>query len=163
VETALVIVVDDAAPFDELRRELMPEEVASGIPFHVTLLHPFGEQVGAARSFFAERNPFEFALTRVAMWPDVVYLVPEPDDALRVLMQGLFVHFPEWPPYGGVHDDVVPHATLGEGVDAASVFADVERRVAPHLPHGCQARDVSLLEEYAPGRWRERERLPLGG
>jgi 2'-5' RNA ligase len=163
VKTALVIVIDDAEPFDEVRRELMPDEFSSGVPFHVTLLLPFGEQEDEAREFFAEAKPFEFELTRVATWPDVVYLVPEPDDELRSLMRTLFARFPEWPPYGGIYEEVVPHATLGEGVDAAEVAPDAERRLAPHLPHRCQARDVSLLEEFAPNRWRERERLPLGG
>ena len=163
METALVIVIEDAEPFDVVRRELMPATVAAGIPFHVTLLSPFGELVNEARAFFAERKPFDFALTRVAAWPRVVYLVPEPDDELRALMSALFARFPEWPPYGGIHDEVIPHATLGEEVDAATVRDEIERRVAPHLPFRCQARDVSLLEEYAPGRWRERQRFPLCG
>jgi 2'-5' RNA ligase len=163
VQTALVIVVDDAEPFDEIRRELMPSVVDAGIPFHVTLLSPFGELADDARSFFAAREPFEFELTRVATWPTVVYLVPEPDDELRACMAALFARFPQWPPYGGVHDDVTPHATLGEAVDAATVADEIARRLAPHLPHRCQARDVTLLEEVEPGRWRERERFPLGG
>ena len=158
-----MIAIDDAEPFDELRRELMPSEVAAGIPFHVTLLSPFGELADEARAFFAGRKPLEFALTRVAVWPDVLYLVPEPDAELRALMTALFERFPEWPPYGGIHDEVLPHATLGEGIDAASVRDDVARRLAPHLPHRCQAHDVALLEEFAPDRWRERARLPLGG
>jgi 2'-5' RNA ligase len=162
VETALVIAIENAEPFDEVRRELMPTTVSRGIPFHVTLLSPFGELADEAREFFADRGPFDFALTRVATWPRVVYLVPEPDDDLRALMSALFTRFPEWPPYGGIHEEVVPHATLGEEVDAAAVLADVERRVAPYLPHRCQARDVALLEEFAPGRWRERERFRLG-
>jgi 2'-5' RNA ligase len=166
VETALVIAIDNAEPFDEVRRELMPSVVATGIPFHVTLLVPFGseaELVREARAFFAEQVPLEFELTRVATWPDVVYLVPEPDDELRALMMALFAGFPEWPPYEGIHAEVIPHATLGEGVDAAAVRAEIERRVAPHLPHRCQARDVTFLEEFAEGRWRERERFPLAG
>jgi len=166
VETALVIAIDNAEPFDEVRRELMPSVVATGIPFHVTLLVPFGseaELVREARAFFAEQVPLEFELTRVATWPDVVYLVPEPDDELRALMKALFVRFPQWPPYEGIHDEVIPHATLGEGVDAAAVRAEIERRVAPHLPHRCQARDVTFLEGFAEGRWRERERFPLAG
>jgi 2'-5' RNA ligase len=162
VETALVIEIAGAEPFDEIRRELMPATVSAGIPFHVTLLSPFGELVDEPREFFADRGPFDFALTRVATWPRVVYLVPEPDDGLRALMSALFARFPEWPPYGGNHEEVVPHATLGEEVDAATVRADVERRVAPFLPHRCQARDVSLLEEFATDRWRERVRFPLG-
>lgn len=165
METALVIAIEDAEPFDEVRRELMPQVVASGIPFHVTLLSPFGsdaELVDQARAFFAEQVPFEFELTRVATWPDVVYLVPEPDDELLALMKALFARFPQWPPHDGIHDEVIPHATLGEEVGAAAVREEIERRVAPQLPHRCQARDVAFLEEFAPGLWRERERLPLG-
>ena len=163
METALVIAIEDAQPFDAVRRELMPAEVAAGIPFHVTLLYPFGGPEDEAREFFAERPPFEFELTRVAAWADVVYAVPDPDDELRACMRALFDRFPEWPPYGGIHDEVIPHATLAEGVDGPAVRGEIERRLAPHLPHRCQARDVSLLEELAPDRWRERERFALGG
>src|SRR5262249_42337704 len=98
-----------------------------------------------------------------AAWPDVVYLVPEPDAELRALMRDLFARFPEWPPYGGVHDEVIPHATLGEEVDGPALRSGLERRLAPPLPPPRPAPDGSLLEEFAPNRWRERERLPLGG
>jgi len=163
VVTALVIAIEDAEPFDEVRRELAVEQVAPGIPFHVTLLFPFGKLEDEARAFFAERAPLEFALTRVAAWPEVVYLVPEPDGELRACMRALFDRFPEFPPYGGIHEEVIPHATLGQGVDGHALRDEIERRLAPHLPHRCQARDVSLLEELASGRWRERDRFALGG
>ena len=170
METALVIVLEDAEPFDEVRRAFAVETFALGIPFHVTLLSPFAprEELTQAllddvRSFFAVQESFEFELARIAAWPRVVYAVPEPDDAIRACMRALFERFPQWPPYGGVHAEVVPHATLGEEIDAASVLAEIERRVAPHLPRRCQAQDVALLEEFAPDRWRERERFPLGG
>jgi 2'-5' RNA ligase len=163
VETALVIAIEDSEPFDAVRRELMPAEVAAGIPFHVTVLYPFGELADDARAFFTVRRPFEFSLTRIAAWPRVVYAAPEPDNELRALMRDVCARFPDWPAYGGVHGEVVPHATLGEDVDGRAVRGELERRLAPHLPHRCQARDVSLLEEFAPGRWRERERFVLGG
>jgi 2'-5' RNA ligase len=170
VETALVIVIDDPEPFEEIRREFAVDAVALGIPFHVTLLYPFARReelthglLADVRSLLAGREPFEFELTRIAVWPRVVYAVPEPDDALRACMRALRTRFPLWPPYGGIHEDVVPHATLGEEIDAARVRAEIERRLAPHLPHRCQARDVSLLEEYESDRWRERERFPLSG
>ena len=158
-----MIVIDDAEPFDAVRRDYAAETVARGIPFHVTLLSPFGELADEARAFFSTRAPFEFELTRVATWPDVVYVTPEPDRQLRALMRELFERFPEWPPYGGIHEEVIPHATLGEEVDAAAVRDEIEQRLAPHLPHRCYAREVTLLEESAPDRWRERERFPLGG
>jgi 2'-5' RNA ligase len=170
VETALVIVIGDAEPFEEIRREFAPWSIVRGIPFHITLLHPFAqrEELTEAllvdlRSFFAARKPFEFELTRVAMWPRDVYAVPEPDGDLRNCMQALFALFPQWPPYGGIHPEVVPHATLAEDLDAKSVYPEIERRAAPYLPRRCQARDVALLEELEPARWRERERFPFGG
>ena len=87
----------------------------------------------------------------------------EPDDVLRAFMQALWATFPQWPPYEGVFTEVLPHATLGEDVDAAAVCAEIERRVRPHLPRRCQAEDVALLEEFAPDHWRERERFAFGG
>jgi 2'-5' RNA ligase len=169
VETALVIVLEDAEPFDAIRREFAVETFACGVPFHVTLLYPFApahelttDLLDEVRSFFMTRAPFSFELKRVAAWPDVVYAVPEPDDQLRACMQALFARFPQWPPYGGAHDVVVPHATLGEDVDAAAVYSEIEERLSPHLPRRYTADTATLLEEFAPDRWRERERLPFG-
>ena len=165
-----MLVLDDAEPFDAIRRDFARERFALGIPFHVTLLYPFApahELTPAlredVRAFFAARKPFDFELTRIACWPDLVYAVPEPDGELRACMQALFATFSRWPPYGAVHAEVHPHATLGEEIDAAAVHGEIERRAAPHLPHRCQARDVTLLEEFAPDEWRERERFALGG
>jgi len=170
VETALVIVLEDAEPFDEVRREFAVETFNLGIPFHVTLLYPFAPHdeltdtvLADVRAFFASQPPFEFSLTRVASWPEVVYAVPEPDDALRACMQALFTRFPLWPPYGGVHAEVVPHATLGEEVDAAGVYPEIEARVKEHLPRQYRIEDVALLEEVSPELWRERMRFALGG
>jgi 2'-5' RNA ligase len=170
VETALVLTLAEAGPFDEIRREFASWSVARGIPFHITLLWPFapaeeltGALLGDVRSFFASQRTFDFALTRVAMWPRDVYAVPEPEDALRACMQALHAAFPRWPPYRGIHADIVPHATLGEDLDAKDVYPEIERRATPHLPYRCQARDVALLEEYARDKWRERDRFPLSG
>jgi 2'-5' RNA ligase len=170
LETALVLVLDDAEPFDDVRRTFAAATVARGIPFHLTLLWPFAPRdeltdavLVGTRSFFAARQPFEFELTRVATWPTVVYAVPEPDAALRECMEALHARFPDWPPYGGIHADVVPHATLGEDAEAVRAFPEVERRLAGHLPLHYRADIATLLEEFAPDRWRERERFPFSG
>ena len=172
METALVLTLDDAEPFDEIRREFDPVSFPLGVPFHVTLLYPFApreeltdELLADVRAFFATQAPFEFALTHVAAWPKVVYAVPEPDDELRRVMRELFARFPRWPPYGGSipREAVIPHATLGEDVDGAVVRDEIARRVAAHLPKRYVIDDASLLEEDESGRWRERERFALGG
>ena len=169
LETALVLVLDDAEPFDAVRRDFAAATVAHGIPFHVTLLYPFAPPdeltdalISETRDFFAAREPIEFSLMRIATWPAVVYAVPEPDAGLRECMQALFAQFPAWPPYGGAHPEVIPHATLGEEVDAAQVVAGVERRLAAHLPRRCRPDAATLLEEFAPDEWRTRERFPFG-
>ena len=41
LETAVVLVLEDAVPFDDVRRELAPDTELRGIPFHITLLYPF--------------------------------------------------------------------------------------------------------------------------
>jgi 2'-5' RNA ligase len=168
VETALVIAFRDSEPFDEVRREFNAETVARDVPFHVTLLYPFAPReeltddvLAEARSFFAARRPLAFALTRIACWPEVVYAVPEPDAELRDCMQALHALFPQWPPYGGVYDTITPHATLAESVDVAKVYPEIEKRLRNHLPFRWTADAVTLLEEFAPDLWRERERMPF--
>ena len=168
--TALVLVLNDAAAFDAVRREFAPWDVERRIPFHITLLFPFAardevtdELLGDVSAFFAGRPAFAFALTRIAFWPRVVYAVPEPDGQLVECMRALYARFPQWSPYGGIHDEVVPHATLGHEVDGPTAQPEIERRLVMHLPKRYLIDEVTLLEEYAPDRWRERERFPLGG
>ena len=167
-----MLTLDDAQPFDDVRREYDNASFPRGVPFHVTLLYPFApreeltdELRADVRAFFAEQPPFEFALTRIAAWPRVVYAVPEPDEELRQAMRELFARFPQWPPYGGdiPRDVVIPHATLGEDVDGPAVRDEIARRLAPHLPKRYVIDEASLLEEHEPDRWRERERFRLGG
>src|SRR4051812_2088588 len=96
METALVIVIGDAAAFDSVRCDFARATFEQGIPFHVTLLYPFAppgelseELLADLRSFFAATAAFEFDLARIAGWPDVVYAVPEPDADLRRCMQAI--------------------------------------------------------------------------
>src|SRR5436853_139833 len=62
LETALVLVLRDAAPFDAVVAEHFPGMVAQRIPFHVTLLYPFVPRdeltdtvLGEVRGFFPGR------------------------------------------------------------------------------------------------------------
>jgi 2'-5' RNA ligase len=143
------------------------DNASLGIPAHVTLLFPFvpAEELDGAlftelRELFAGQPAFSFALTRVARFPEVAWLSPEPARPFRRLTELIFGRFPEYPPYEGIHDEVIPHLTVGRG-DAA--FQDeVEAALSPHLPIAAATRDVVLLEELPSERWRERERFPLG-
>jgi 2'-5' RNA ligase len=170
LETAIVLVLEDALPFDDVRRELAPDAGLRGIPFHITLLYPFvaREDVTDAvldelSSFFGSQAPLEFALTRIGTFRGLVYAVPEPDAPLRRCMGALHARFPDWPPYAGAVAEPIPHATLAEGVDEERLRPVVERRLAADLPTRFRLEEATLLEEFAPDRWHERARFALRG
>ena len=169
LETAVVIVLDDARPqLEPVRAEFHPAGVAMGIPLHVTLLVPFAppNQVdeAALEDIFGAYDAFTLTLTGLATWPQVVYAVPEPRERLLAMMHALFEKYPEYPPYEGTIAEPEPHATLSElepGESLDEVAAAIRARTESLFPLTCDARDVALLEEHAPDRWRERRRFPL--
>jgi 2'-5' RNA ligase len=170
LETALVLVLRDAEPFERVRRELHVAALAKGVPFHITLLYPWvarddlsDELLAGMRSFFARRRPFVFELARIETFPRVVYASPEPAADLLACMHALYARFPETPPYGGTIEHPVPHATLGEDVDETRVAQDVEQRLTRDLPAAFRIDAATLLEEFEPDRWREAEQFPLTG
>ena len=169
LETAVVIVLDDARPeLEPVRAEFHAGSVAIGIPLHVTLLYPFAPpaQVDeeALEEFFGQFDGFTLTLTRLAAWPLVVYAVPEPRTQLLAMMHALFEKYPEYPPYEGEIAEPEPHVTLSElesGESLEEVAAGIRARTVSLFPLTCEVRDVALLEEYEPDRWRDRRRFPL--
>jgi len=110
------------------------------VPAHITLLAPFlpedqlddaaWETLGA---FFDDVTAFSFELADVCAFPGgVTYLAPEPAATFRRLTQELHKLFPEFPPYGGAFDDIVPHLTvpLADGEDIAALTT----ALTPGLP-----------------------------
>jgi 2'-5' RNA ligase len=143
-----------------------------GVPAHVTLLFPFvdpaaidaavleraGRAVGRVPAFrvgFREVTSFDPGPES----DGVVWLAPEPAVPFVALTESLVQAFPGYLPYGGIHDEVVPHLTL------ANVDVDVpalEAAARPHLPFRRRASTAVLLVEDDGGRWRAVRRLPLG-
>lgn len=118
---------------------------------HITLLAPVMEPAGIdagvlseLERFFADVTPFGFELAELCEFPDgSTYLAPEPASTFRRLTTGLHRLFPEFPPYGGAFDDVVPHLTvpLGPGEDTESLRA----RLAGRLPIEAHATEAALV------------------
>jgi hypothetical protein len=137
------------------------------VPAHITLLAPFlpedelddstWETLGA---FFDDITPFGFELTDVCEFPGgVTYLAPEPASTFRRLTQELHRLFPEFPPYGGAFDDIVPHLTvpLADGEDMAALTA----ALAPGLPLGVHASAAAVFVTDEDGT-RVLGTLPFG-
>jgi len=102
---------------------------------------------------------------RSTLFPYTTLFRSAPDSELQQLMRAVWNEFPETPPYEGEFSDPVPHATVAvvqEGEDAEEIAQKVAARLFSLWPLRCIARDVSLLEEYEHGRWREARSFALG-
>jgi 2'-5' RNA ligase len=165
VRTALIIAVPEAEPVVRKWR-MRYDNAGLGVPAHVTLLFPFvpADQVDDAlhselESLFGSRPRFSFSLPRVARSPDAAWLRPEPDQGFRDLTRLIFDRYPDYPPYGGIHDEVMPHVTVAVG--DSSIQEEVEAALTPCLPISAVARDVTLLVEGALGHWQAERRFLL--
>lgn len=136
---------------------MVPEARAVIASAHVTILAPFGKDADPTRGeldeverFFAEQTPFAFELTQVCTFPSGLrYLSPEPAAAFSRLTHGLHQVFPEYPPYSGAFDLIVPHLTIP---DDAAVGA---------LPIQGYAREATLLH-LEDGVFTELASFPFG-
>jgi 2'-5' RNA ligase len=166
-EGALIVPVEVPVAVRRLRDRMDPA-AAQGVPAHVTLIYPFMPPEALDRAarhelerIIAAEPAFPFRLTRVARWPEVVYLVPEPDEPFRRLITALTDAFPEYPPYGGAYADVMPHLTIAQ--DAwPEYLAAAEHALPAMLPIRDVAREALLLSHLPAQPWQTHLHLPLG-
>ena len=81
-------------------------------------------------------------------------------DALEFVRQ----QFPDYPPYGGVYDEPVPHLTIGAvGTGTLEQLRAAETAVRPRLPIESRIDEAAVMVgSDAPNSWTVVERLPLG-
>jgi 2'-5' RNA ligase len=165
--TALILAVPEAEPLVGELRAKHDWSAQHGVPAHITLLFPFvpTEAVDDAlladlRALFASQACFEFRLTRVERFPEVLWLAPEPSDRFSALIDLIVSQYPDYPPYEGVHDVVIPHLTVAEV--GPGLQDEVAAELTPSLPIDALAREVMLIVEDDAGRWHADARFPLG-
>jgi 2'-5' RNA ligase len=141
---------------------------ALGARSHVTTLYPFTpvasltpEHRRELAAIAARIQPFEVRFRHVRRWPGVVWIQPEPDDGFRALTKALVARWPDFLPYEGVHDEVIPHLTIAESETAA--LDAIESQVAAALPFSARATALELWRQDATERWYPHWRVPLGG
>jgi 2'-5' RNA ligase len=171
VLTAIVIAIPEAAPaVDGWRERTCLDRPSIGIPAHVTLIFPFvqaehvaEEIVADLRALFSATPPFIVAFREARRFPQTLYLVPEPAEPFVRLTESIVERYPDYPPYEGEFDTIIPHLTVAHGDDTLLDKAAAE--VGPELPIEAVVREALLLEELEPEwvRWGERARFPLGG
>jgi 2'-5' RNA ligase len=163
--TALIIAVPEAEALVGGWRERY-DTASLGIPAHVTLLFPFvsTENVDDAllaelRELFTTQPAFSFSLPRVARFPEVAWLAPEPATPFRRLTELIYSRYPDYPPYEGIHDEIIPHLTVGVGDTALQ--DEIDAALTPHLPIDAEAREVTVLVEDESGHWTRGDSLAL--
>jgi len=166
-ETALVVEVPEAEPLVSHWRAKYDWSAQRGVPAHITILYPFvptervdGDLLDELRGMFASEAAFPFALSRVERFPEVAWLAPEPAEEFSALIDLVAARYPDYPPYEGINEEVIPHLTVAEG--ACELQDEVEAALSPHLPIETRAQAVSLLAEDENERWHRAERFPLG-
>lgn len=157
--TGIVIPVPEAETMVRSRAlqvqpQLLPRD--RSLVAHITLLAPFFPEhdlddavISDLARFFADVTPFGFSLTEVCEFPSgITYLAPEPAGTFRRLTSELHRMFPEFPPYGGAFDEIVPHLTvpLAPGEDTAS-FRDSVSRSLPLVTRAGEAALVHVEED----------------
>jgi 2'-5' RNA ligase len=167
--TALVMLVPEAeAVVSQLRLELDPV-ARFGVPAHLTVLFPFvpaaefnDAVMARLAELFRSASAFEYRLVRTEWFGNaVLWLAPDAAEQFRELTSRASTAFPDYLPYEGQFEDVVPHLTVADHGPFDAICA-AEQAVAEHLPITSVARAVTLLVEQRSGNWETGASFHLG-
>jgi 2'-5' RNA ligase len=167
--SAVLVAVPEADDILSRFRARLDRSAAWGVPAHVTVLYPFVhpdrldptvlDRLAAA---VGSVPAFDVTLARLSWFgDDRLWLAPEPDHPFRALTAAVWRQFPDHPPYGGIHEDPIPHLTVGHDAPA-EVLEEAADAIRPLLP--IQARVTrALLMQGAPDAdlWHTVAVLPL--
>ena len=164
--SGVVIRVRLPVPLQRLR-QADDSAAGLGVPPHVTLLFPFMPAAAltpSVRRVLAEIaaaiEPFDARLGAVGRFPGIVYLMPEPGQRFTALTDAIAARFPEYQPYEGAFEEVIPHLTLVESATAPlDEIADAAQR---HLPFTHRVSVMEVLVEGSDARWHGHWRIPFG-
>ena len=167
-QSAFIVRVPEAEPHVAHWRDRFDPSARLGVPAHITLLFPFmspelisiavREQLSRLAASIAS---FTFELASIKRFPGVLYLAPEPAAPFIALTKRLAAQFPEFQPYGGQHEDIVPHLTVARATEPE--LAHVEAELAASLggvPLVAECTEFSLIEN-STGLWRLAHNFPL--
>jgi len=170
MESALIVAVPEVEPAVRDLRSTLDSAAAWGVPAHVTVLYPFvpPDRLTAAvlrevAATVVAQPRFRVTFERVSWFGEsVVWLEPSPDDPFRALISVIWQRFPSYPPYGGAHDEVIPHLTVGHD-HPLPVLRDAAAAVSERLPVTAQVSAVRLIAgAHEPGSWHTLCEFPLG-
>ena len=160
-ESVLLVEVPAAEAAVGRHREHLDANASLGIPAHITVLSPFMPPqmisplvLTELERVFASIQRFHFQLAATDWFgEETLWLAPADPAPFRALTDGVYRAFPAFLPFGGRHDVLIPHLTIGNGRPVNELRA-AEKSIQAHLPIGADAATVTLMtEQSAGGRW----------
>lgn len=165
-ESAVVVRVPVPPTIERLRRR-WDRAAGVGVPAHVTIIYPFMRPMDldpavrrSLAGLAAEHEPFDVRFNRLDRFPGIVYAVPVPSAPFVRLTEAVARQFPDFPPYGGAFDEIIPHLTVAESADAPLDVIAAEAEAA--LPFHHRVTQLVVLVQGPDERWHSRWRIPLG-
>ncbi len=170
-QTAVIVPVAAAEPAVGDLRLRFDIAASWGVPAHVTVLYPFLEPdavtpavLNTLAAAVAPVPAFDCRFARSRWFGDeVLWLDPDPSEPFRRLTAAVWAAFPDHPPYGGLHADVVPHLTVAEtsAADLPTVQG-VEDQLRSRLPVVARIDHLLLIAgAEATDSWRVLATIPL--
>ena len=171
MQSALIVTIPEAEEAVGLHRAQFDEPAGFGIPAHVTVLSPFlppaevdAHVVGTLAAAISTIPRFDATFESTGWFgTNVLWLAPKPAAVFGALTSVVADAFPDYPPFGGRHEVVIPHLTVGHASAAGSELPEAEARVLRCLPIGAHVTEVALwCGTDVPGGWRRLRGFPLG-
>jgi 2'-5' RNA ligase superfamily len=122
--------------------------VRDDLPPHVTVMVPCPGDVAAFDEALAPFESFDVTFTRLERFPEIIWLAPEPAEPFVAMTEAMVDRFPDHPPYGGVHDRIVPHLTVSQ-----ARLDETQAVVEPLLPLHARADTVVLYRHVSGEHW----------
>ena len=168
-QSALIIAVPEAEPVVADFRERFDPAAHSGVPAHITVLFPFMSPkwldagvIERLRAVATGRPAFSFRMKRIGRFPNILYLKPEPAAPFIAMTDALCAQFPDFPPYEGQFEEIIPHLTVANGHNAQLNRIEADLRASSTLRSGinAQCKQIALIEN-STGRWVTKKIFPL--
>lgn len=163
----MVILTPELEPRIADLRAVHDPAARQGMPAHVTLLYPFMDPVklgptqrGRLAEVFRGVPAFDLSFSRIGRFPEVLWIAPEPAQPLLAMVRAIAAVFPDYPPYGGQFETIIPHVTVahGDGLDLGALEPEVRARLATPV---VQRVDGASLFTTIRRKWREVDRFLL--
>ena len=168
-ESAFIVRVPEAEACVCNLRERYDASARLGVPAHITVLVPFmspelitSSVTRKVQSALSQVKTFAFSLVGVARFPATTYLAPKPAEPFIALTEALVASFPQFPPFSGAHETVIPHLTVANGSarEAELVAVELVSLFKLRGPIHSVCSSVSLFENSS-GRWKEMNEFTL--